>query len=361
MSEDLYWLGFSAFSGVGPLRFQKLLKNFGAAKDAWHASEKDISPVLGNALTQKFLLFKATFSPETYAKKLSDKKISFLFLKDTNYPQLLAKIPNAPFVLYCKGNASLVSEGKKTIAVVGTRKVTQYGQEVTKLLTQQLVGQGFIIVSGLALGVDAVAHHVALDTPQGQTIAVLGCGVNCCSPSFNQPLYDKIIRNFGAVVSESAFGVSVSKGMFPARNRIIAGLSMGVLVTEGSEDSGALITAQRAFEIDRPVFAVPGPITSSLSQGPLRLLQQGAHLVQSAKDILSILQIDMRKARGAHGQKITSDILEEQEILDVLAEGQLHRDDIVRRSGKSSDVISSLLSMMEIKGLVTNKGGKFSV
>lgn len=361
MHEDLYWLGFSAFSGIGPLRFRKLLQRFGTAKTAWNASEEDIRAVLGTALTAKFISFKQTFSTQDYAKKLSDKKISFFLLKDTNYPQLLAKISNAPIVLYCKGNADLVSTRANSIAVVGTRKVTQYGEEVTKLLTQQLVQQGFVIVSGLALGVDAIAHQVALDTPNGQTIAVLGCGVDCCSPSFNQPLYDKIIRNFGAVVSESAFGNSVSKGMFPARNRIIAGLSMGVLVTEGSEDSGALITAQRALEMHRQVFAVPGPITSSLSQGPLHLIQQGAHLVQSAEDMLRIMQIGVRHSDRQSSRQITSDNPQEQEILDMLSAGQLHIDDIVRRSGKSSDAIGSLLSMMELKGLVIHKGGKFSL
>ncbi|HSW87640.1 MAG TPA: DNA-processing protein DprA [Candidatus Saccharimonadales bacterium] len=360
MHEDLYWLGFSAFSGVGPLRFQKLLTAFGSAKAAWDTSEKDLTIVLGAALTAKFIIFRETFSLEAYAKKLSDKKISFLFQKDTNYPQLLLEMSNAPFVLYCKGDVNLVSTLEKSMAVVGTRKITHYGEEVTKLLTKQLVEQDFVIVSGLALGVDAIAHQVTMDN-DGKTIAVLGCGVDCCNPSINQAIYDKIIRNFGAVVSESAFGNSVSKGMFPARNRIIAGLSMGVLVTEGSEDSGALITAQRALEIHRPVFAVPGPITSSLSQGPLHLIQQGAHIVQSADDILRMLQIDIRKVGQPAVKKIMSDIPEEQQIIALLEHEGLHVDDIVRSTGKSSEVIGSTLSMMEIKGLVVNRGGKFSL
>ena len=317
-----------------------------------------------NALTTKFISFKKEFSLEKYLQKLSDKKISFLLSKDTNYPQLLRKIPTAPYVLYCKGDVSLVShlgmdDNSRSIAVVGTRKVSAYGKEVTELLTTQLVSQGFCIISGLALGVDRIAHASAMDAG-GKTVAVLGCGVDCCNPSNNQPIYDKIIGNFGAVVSEFAFERSIAKGMFPARNRIIAGLSLGVVVTEGSEDSGALITAQRAFELKRPVFAVPGPITSGLSKGPLSLIQKGAHVVQRVEDILRVFNMDAQIS-SSELVIVHSDIPEEQEIIDVLTKGSVYQDELIRLIGKSSMDTGSILSMMEIKGLVKNKGGKLSI
>lgn len=361
MQEDFYWVGFSTFSGVGPVKFNKLLELFGSAKDAWLAEETALLTVLGKALTPKFLAFRKTFSVEGFAKKLADKNISYLLSKDTNYPQLLQKIPNPPFVLYSKGDAGLVSETNKTIAVVGTRKVTQYGEEVTKLLTKALVEQKFVIISGLALGVDALAHQSAI-AGNGKTIAVLGCGVDCCSPSINQPIYDKIVGNFGAVVSESAFGQAGSKGMFPSRNRIIAGLSLGVLVTEGAEDSGSLITAQRALEIPRPVFAVPGQITATLSRGPLSLIQKGAKVVQTVDDILQTLHVQKNQnLQKLQQKKVRSEIPEEQLIITLLENEPLHFDEIVRIMGKSSGLVGGIISMMEMKEMIKNSGGKFYI
>jgi|SRR5579871_2336363 len=364
MREDFFWLGFSAFRGIGPAKFRKLLLHFGSAKQAWLASEKDLLSVLGSAVTTQFLIFRAGISLAAYVKNLEDKKISFLLSKDTNYPQLLAKIPNPPFVLYVKGDKEIISSlntGIRSIGVVGTRKVTRYGEEVTTFLTKELIAQGFVIVSGLALGVDAIAHQATIESG-GKTIAVLGCGVDCCSPSINQPIYDKIIGNFGAVVAESAYGGVVAKGMFPARNRIIAGLSLGVVVTEGTQDSGALITATRALEYHRPVCAVPGPITSVYSKGPLHLIQQGATIVREVDDILQAL--DIKKSQHIRSDQINqkrSNIQEEQQLLELLAQEQLYFDEIVRRLRKDPKTVSSLLSMMEIKGFIKSSGGKFHI
>lgn len=361
MSEDLCWLGFSAFSGIGPVRFNKLLATFGSAKDAWKATESDLQKSIGTAITKQVIDFRQSFSLTNYEKKLRDKYISFLLLKDIKYPQLLKNIPNPPFVLYIKGDKALITEmtKEKSIAVVGTRKITHYGKEVTRLLTTQLVEQGFVIVSGLAMGVDVTAHQAAIDN-NGKTIAVLGCGVDCCSPSTNLTVYDKIIGHFGAIVSESAFAGSVAKGMFPARNRIIAGLSMGVLVTEGTEDSGALITADNAFATHRPVFAVPGPITSTLSRGPLSLIQKGAKTVITIVDILETFNLKNKKIsikqRSMQGE---SEI--ELVILKLLENEALQFDEIVQKLKKSTDFIGSTLSMMEMKGMIKNVGGKFSL
>lgn len=359
MDEDLYWLGFSEFSGVGPKRFQKLLNAFGTARDAWNRSQSDLETVLGKILTAQFITFRQTFSVADFARKLKDHKIFFLLLKDASYPKLLRELSTAPFVLYVKGDTALVSHAEKTFAVVGTRKFTEYGKEVTQLLSQQLVTNNFVIISGLAIGVDSIAHQTAIDT-NGKTIAVLGCGVDCCAPLVNQDLYDKIIGRFGAIVSESAFGASGIKGIFPARNRIIAGLSLGVVVTEGAEDSGALITAERVKELRRPVFAVPGPITSYLSKGPNILAKSGATIITDASDIFQVFGIQEKKPVKNDLPKATN--LLEKNILEMLANEQMHFDEIVRRMKKNSASIASTLSMMEVKGMIKSMdGGKYSL
>ena len=200
------------------------------------------------------------------------------------------EIPNPPFVLFGKGLKfqDLQDEFSKTIGVVGSRKPTYYGQEITEKFSSDLSVSGFTIVSGLALGVDAISHESALKNG-GKTIAVLGCGVDCCTPNTNQNIYDKIIAGNGCVISEVPLSYMPGKGLFPARNRIIAGLSQAVLVTEGAEDSGSLITADFAFKFFRKVFAVPGPINSALSKGPYKLIEKGAKLVTSAQNIIDEL------------------------------------------------------------------------
>jgi DNA processing protein len=294
--ERNYWLGFSVFSGIGPIKFKRLISQFGSAKDAWEASVFDLTGVLRERLAEKFDRFRNKFSISDYARILLSKGLSLLTLKDEGYPQLLSKIKNPPFLLYVKGNTEILlrqmtDQNDRIIAVVGTRRTTSYGREVTKILTQDLVMSGFTIVSGLAIGIDAVSHGTAIET-HGKTIAVLGCGVDCCYPRENQSIYNSIIASGSCVVSEYPLAQLPTKGSFPSRNRIIAGLGMGVLVTEGAEDSGSLITADYAIKFGRKVFAVPGPITSSMSKGPYKLISRGAKLVTTAKDILDSLGVD---------------------------------------------------------------------
>lgn len=358
LDERSFWLGFSAFPGVGPLRFTKILEEFGSAKKAWNTDVQKIEKILGPALGKKFEDFRNKFSIEIYAKELKKRKISFLTFSDKEYPELLGKIKNPPFVLYIKGDAKLLSS-EKNIAVVGTRRITSYGEEVTRILVSDLVGNGFIIISGLALGVDAVASAAAIGSG-GKTIAVLGCGVDCITPQENSRLYDEIIKSDGAVVSEFPLGHPPTKGSFPSRNRIIAGLSLGVLVTEGAEDSGSLITADYAFKFKRPVFAVPGPITSTLSKGPFKLISKGAKLVTSAEDILKEFKITSSKSIKST-KSIKGGTKDEILILGILENEPLNFDEIVRRSKVDSSKIGTILSMMEIKGLVKSSGGLFSI
>ncbi|MDP2649483.1 MAG: DNA-processing protein DprA [bacterium] len=372
MDERFYYLAFSVFPGVGPTRFGSLLKNFGSAKNAWFAKQTDLKEILGEKLTAKFEGFKSKFSIEDYIKQLQRKNVSFVCLTEEGYPEFLKQIKNPPFVLYVLGDLSFLSpsrspfthlEGGNVIAVVGTRKITSYGREVTRLLTQDLVNAGFTIVSGLAFGVDSVAHQTAIDSG-GKTIAVLGSGVDLCFPSSNLSLYNNIISGNGCVVSQYPLGEPPSKGSFPSRNRTIAGLSTAVLVTEGAEDSGALITADYAFKFNRKVFAVPGPITSSLSKGPYKLIEKGAKLVTRAEDILNELSItgSIKSIRSIKGGSVRGGTKDEQKILELLENEAVHFDQIVREMRSNSSTISSLLSIMEIKGLVkSSSGGFFSV
>jgi len=366
MDEKDYWLGFSVFSGIGPFKFKKILKEFGSARKAWNASNSKILRILGEKLGPKFVDFRNEFSIENYLKSLKKENVWFLTLKDKHYPNLLSKIKNPPFVLYGRGisfDKWKEEELQKTIAVVGTRKTTQYGREVTKILASRLSLAGFTIVSGLAIGVDAISHKAALENGN-KTIAVLGCGVDCCNPMENIDLYSQIIKSQSTIVSELPLSHPPTKGSFPARNRIITGLSLGVLVTEGGEDSGSLITADYAFANNRKVFAVPGPITSSLSKGPFRLIQKGAKLVISTDDILKELKFEIQNSKSEINlkSKITkhkTGSKEEREILEVLGNEALHFDEIVRRLQLDPSKIGSLLSIMEIKGFVKNTDGGF--
>ncbi len=392
MDERYYWLGFSVFPGIGPHKFSLLLKTFGTAKTVWNTPQEGLKQILGPTTSERFEQFRNHFSIEKYLSQLEHKKVSFITISDKNYPKLLKQIHNPPFVLYYKGNVALLVSSfsrmresdphfyeddpqkreiasslsaprndRSSIAVVGARKVTSYGMQVTELFTQQLVHSGFTIVSGLALGVDAVAHQTTLENG-GNTIAVLGCGVDCCTPRENQNIYNQIIEKGGIIVSEYPLGAPPTIGSFPSRNRIIAGLSQAVVVTEGAEDSGSLITADYAFKFDRPVFAVPGPITSAMSKGPYKLIAKGATLVISAEDIIKELGImnypstvlRTRELRKGTTRKMVGETKEEQRIIALLQNESLSFDELVKQTKLDSKIVGSILSMLEIKGIIEN-------
>lgn len=362
MDERLYYLGFSNFSGIGPVRFSNLITTFGTAKKAWDADQDKLEKVLGKITAQKFISFRKSFSFEEYQKKLAQKRVEFITIIDKAYPQNLKTIKNPPYVLYCKGKISLLNTDKM-IAVVGTRKITHYGESVTEMLVSDLVAAGFVIVSGLAIGVDAAAHRATIDN-NGTTIAVLGCGVDCCYPSSNQSIYNSILSHGGLIISEFPLSQQPNVGSFPSRNRIIAGLSLGTLVTEGAQDSGSLITAELAIKNNRKVFAIPGPITSSLSVGPYKLLKQGAVLVSSAGEILE--ELDVKSTTGTIRTTSTTGFKnatkDEQKVLEILENESLSFDDIVRQLKKDSSTVGSLLTLMEIKGMIKSlNSGSFSI
>lgn len=357
MQERNYYLAFSLVNGIGPKTFALLLKHFKSVKKAWSASSADLKKAgLSDRLIQKLEKARKELDIKNYLEKLKHKKASFIALCDKEYPKLLKEIDNPPIVLYVKGDIAKV-DFEKTLGIVGTRKITNYGREVTKLFSFDLASSGFSIVSGLAMGVDSVAAQSAIEA-NGKTIAVMGNGVDLCFPSSNESLYDKILEGNGIIVSEFPLGASPSVGSFPSRNRIIAGLSLGVLVTEGAKDSGSLITADYAFKFKRKVFAVPGPITSSLSVAPLKLIEKGAKLVVSPEDILRNFQLSISNFQSKNKiSKFSNLSKEELKIVQLLENEQLSFDEIVKKLKVDSSKTATTLSMMEINGLIKNIGG----
>lgn len=287
MEHDLlYLLGFSAFSGIGPYRVQLLRNVFHSLQDAWYAKSETLEQVLPKSIALAFVRFRKEFDMHGYYQELQRQHIGVVPMGSSRYPVLLAEISDPPLVLYVKGKkASSPIDMKKTIAVVGSRQTTRYGEEVARTLVCGLVQRGWTIISGMAYGIDAVVHEAAIRS-KGKTIAVLGCGVDICAPKRNLHIYRKLSEGgYGAVISEMPLGHRPTKGLFVTRNRIISGLSQGVVVIEGGADSGTLITARYAAEQGREVFIVPGPITSETSRGPLKLLRDGAIPITSVDDI----------------------------------------------------------------------------
>ena len=351
--EKLHWLAFSAFNGIGPKRFALLRNYFGTAQKAWKASEKKLLEIgLGPKLTSGLLKFRHGFNPSSYFIRLRENKIECYFLDDNRYPESLKKIDNPPFVLYMKGAIS--PDDDLAIAVVGTRKMTGYGGQVTESLVTELVGAELTIVSGLARGIDSMAHRAALKAG-GRTIGVLACGLDIVYPPENVSLVKEIIDGHGAVISEFPLGMQPMPGSFPARNRIISGLALGTVVIEAPRKSGALITARHAAEQGREVFAIPGPVTSPNAAGPSHLIKMGAKLVFNVEDILDELNIESR-IRKQELKQVASENPEEETILSLIKDEAKHIDEIVRQSGFDPGKVASIMSLMEIKGKVKNLG-----
>ena len=359
MRDVDFFLGFSLAPGVGPKRFQNLLKLFGSAEKAWKGSSSDFKKAcVGKVNFAKFDGFRKEFDVREYLRKLKRARVEFIPFGDKYYPERLKKIESPPIGLFIKGDQELLI-GPQTIAVVGTRKITSYGREVTENLVGELCSSGFVIVSGMALGVDGIGHKSAIDS-RGSTIAVLGCGADCPYPRENEKLYEDILDSNGLIVSEYPLGMSANQGTFPARNRVIAGISLAVLITEAAEDSGSLITAGHAVKQGKPVFAVPGPITSQMSRGTLKLLKQGAVLVSSVDDILTELNIKNKIVNIKNTYQISNISKVEQRILEVLENEDRTIDEISKLTKIPITKLSMILSEMEIKGIIKNTGGKFS-
>lgn len=278
-----YWLALEFVEGLGTRGAHKLVEHFGSPQAVYMASLTALESCGLTAPVAQALFAQAGLAQAEKEIEAAEKLgCRLLTLASDDYPPLLRQIPDAPLVLYVRGDAKVLAQ--HAVAMVGTRRPTTYGLQVARRLARDLAERQLVIVSGLARGIDSAAHHGALEA-NGKTVAVLGSGADVTYPSENKRLTEKIVQT-GAVISEFPLGTSPAPENFPIRNRIISGLSLGVIVVEGAEYSGSLITARLAVDQNREVFAVPGNITSAQSFGPNQLIKQGAKLVDDWIDVI---------------------------------------------------------------------------
>ena len=354
MSEQKYWLGFNIVKGIGAAKVSALHDHFGDLALAWQANQSDLKHIGFDQRTiNSFFKTRAAINLDDRMAELEKMGVKLLCWDSADYPPLLRGIPVSPPTIYIKG--TLTEIDRWAIAIVGTRRVTTYGRQMTAQIAQKLVNHSVTIVSGLARGVDSVAHEVAVDGG-GRTVAVLGSGIDCIYPPENRRLAERIADGRGAVISEYALGVQPEAKNFPPRNRIISALSLGTVVIEAGERSGALITAKFARDQGREVYALPGNVTNRNSIGTNRLIQQGAKLLTNADEILEDLQLD-RAAEQQTVQLALPDSAEEAALIPHLVTTPIHVDELSRLSGMPAALVSSTLTLMELKGVVRQVGG----
>ncbi|MEN8243198.1 MAG: DNA-processing protein DprA, partial [Chloroflexota bacterium] len=352
MEERAYWVGLNLVKGVGAVRFQKLLDYFGDPRSAWEAHPDQLRVSgLPEKVVDNFIATRDSISLQEIWDHLQSQEIDLITWQEEGYPARLKKIATPPPVIYCRGE--IITQDQWAIAVVGTRRITPYGRQVTEDIASFLARNGVTVVSGMALGVDSIAHRAALDAG-GRTIAVLGSGVDVIYPPENRGLAEEIIGR-GAMISDYALGTPPDAGNFPPRNRIISGLSIAVVVVEAGQRSGALITASFAADQGREVFAVPGKIHASQSKGPNRLIRDGAHPLLSPEDLLQALNLTMVAEHQTARVVLPSDATEAA-LYNVLGFEPMHVDEVGSLAGLPIEKVSATLALMELKGMVRQVG-----
>ncbi len=353
MSDSRYWLGFNLIPGVGPARFRRLLAHFGTAEAAWRASTNDLlSAGLDAKVVGQIVARRGRLDLDRELERVIRVGITLVTFDGSDYPPLLKHVADAPPLLYVRG--SLRPSDELALAVVGTRRASVYGKQVCERLVSELAGRGVTIVSGLARGIDAVAHRAAL-AAGGRTIAVVGCGVDVVYPPEHAALAREIVEH-GAIVSDYPLGTPPDAGNFPARNRLISGMTRATLVVEAGEASGALITANYAVEQGRDVLAVPGSIFAAGCVGTNRLIQQGAKLVQDVDDVFEELNVEIVGQQLELRAAAPDDPIE-RSLLEVLSGEPAHIDEIVRQLKLPVATVSSALALLELKGMARHVGG----
>ncbi|TET49253.1 MAG: DNA-protecting protein DprA [Anaerolineales bacterium] len=352
MDNLRYWVGFNIVRGIGPARLRALLDHFGDVERAWNAGPAELREVgLDRRSLANLEAARASLDLDSELERAMAAGASVLTWESPTYPALLLEISAPPPVLYVKGG--FTRDDAWAVSVVGTRRVSAYGRQVTRQLCGALARSGVTIVSGLARGVDGEAHRAALEAG-GRTIAVLGCGVDRIYPPEHRQLAEEIASS-GAIVSDYPIGTAPEGGNFPPRNRIISGLSLGVLVTEAGRGSGALITADYAAEQGRDVFAVPGSILNRGSVGTNALIQDGAKVVVGAEDVLEELNLSM-VAEQAEAREVLPADETEAALLSYLSAEPTHVDELRRRAELPIAQVTSTLALMELKGIVRQMG-----
>ena len=360
MTEREAYLAFNLLPGIGPVRVQRLLDVFGAPEAVLTAGRDRLQAVqgIGRELAGKIANWESTIDLAREKRRIREEGLKLVIPSDDHYPANLKNTHDPPLALYVKGG--LIPADRHAVAIVGSRRTTNYGIECARRFGFQLAHAGLTVVSGLARGIDTAAHEGAL-AAHGRTVAVIGCGLGDIYPPENKVLADRIAEN-GAVVSEFPIDFPGDKQSFPLRNRIVAGWGFGVLVVEAPSRSGALITANQAIEIGRSVYAVPGPIDRPTSQGSNRLIQDGAKLVTCVEDILSEtgeLFPSTPEPGELHKTRPNVELSEDElKIYDLLGSDEMQIDQIISQTGLSAPLVSTTLMKLEMKKLVKQLSGK---
>ena len=357
-SEYASWLALTRIKGLGCVSFKKLASHFADPTKSLSATAAELAEIEGldRNVIDGLLSFREWEEVEREVRRASHAGVRIIPFSSTTYPSRLRTIADPPPCLYVKGE--IRAEDDNAVAVIGTRSASHYGRRVASELSHGLASLGFAVVSGMARGIDGVAHDSAIHAG-GRTIAVLGSGVDRAYPPEHQNLYHRISDN-GAVISELPLGARPLAFNFPARNRLISGLSIGVVVVEATEKSGSLITAALAVEQGREVFAVPGEAGSSRSRGAHRLIRQGAKLVETVEDILEEIAPQLVRDRRSAAQVRTLPVdtqPEARKIFDLLQDRSLHIDEVVEASGVSTARVSQILLELELQGFLKQLPG----
>ncbi len=368
-SNFKYLLGFSLISEIGPARFKKISEHFESIEQAWNSSETKLVKIFGQKISQKIIADRNKINLEQELELLKTENIEvispkfsfkdFPGINSQYFPQKLQEIHSTPFILFTKGELALLN--KNQLAIVGSRRPTHYGRQVIEKIGPEITLSGLVITSGMAMGIDTLAHRTALNNHQ-PTIAVLGSGLGqkILRKSFNHKLGEEIIEKNGLLISEYPPNFEASKFTFPARNRIISGLSLGVLIIEAAERSGTLITARHAIEQNREILVIPGNIFSEQSIGTNKLIKQGAQPITSANDIFRALNWKISQTNST--EKSSPPILNddtEKLIYAKLSFDPQPLDKLILKCKLDISLISIKLSMLELRGIVKNVGGGY--
>ena len=353
MNEKRYWIGINLVKGIDAVRLKALLEFFGDAKSAWDATPAELREAgLSKKIIERFMDVRNKVDLGALWDNIAKKNIRVMTWNDADYPARLREIAQPPPILYLRGN--FIKEDAWAVAIVGTRRVTSYGRQVTEEVASFLAQNGVTIVSGLARGVDGIAHQAALKEG-GRTLAILGSGLNRIYPPEHRTLAEQI-EKAGAIISDYAPDTPPEGSNFPPRNRIISGLSMATIIIEAAQTSGALITANFALEQGREIFALPGNIFAPQSKGPNKLIQRGAHPLLQPRDILEVLDLTRITEHRSAQRTLPTDATEIQ-LLSSLSHDPTHLDEIRTKTGLAVEKVSSTLVMMELKGMVRHVGG----
>jgi len=351
------WIGFQSVPGIGPARLARLISLFGSIANAWDASIADLREAGVSAeMARAIHSTRETFDIQAEIRRMERAGVHAITADSSNYPRLLQHVPGAPTVLYARG--SLVPEDEAAVAIVGTRRATRYGLDMAARLAADLASAGITIVSGLAYGVDTAAHRAAVEAG-GRTIAVLGSGPDTIYPAQNRRLAERVIEQ-GALVSEYPVGTKPDARNFPARNRIISGMSRGVIVVEAPTASGAMLTASFAADQSRDVFAVPGQATSNASAGCHALIRDGATLITDASHVLEQLHLANHQAH-VQVRMTLPESAGERILYALIGTDPVHLDEICLASGRPIYEVTGTLLEMELKGLVRQTAPQYYV